>query len=436
MPSKITVNGESFNGPNGEITATRMTLSWLHAHAVEVFLGAFCTVLIALAALYLAGVLKARVPATRMWRTTAAYAAAPLLATVGLALAATTPWASALLLPIYVEVAVVVLLTRVLACGIALLFKPAVLLDHALRFVSLVTGVVVAIQSLQPPRELMQPISALELNIGASKISAEGLLNGATFGVIVFIVALSISKAAEKSLLRSQSLPHNLLLALANISRTVIWCVAIGLTLIAIGIDVTTMAAFGGALGIGLGLGLKRLASSYVSGLIILFEQSIRIGDTISTGAIKGRVTRLNARYTMIRSSDGAEAVIPNDVLTSTSIVNETWSDRQVRLEASVLIQPDGDVASAKACIYDALVAQQRILPEPAPCVYVAAIERGGIRLEAHFWIGDPDNGKLNVISDVNDFILDRLRQKGIALSHGVDAMCLRSSSSISRPCH
>ncbi|MDF3831598.1 mechanosensitive ion channel [Cupriavidus basilensis] len=391
---------------------------------MDVFVGSLLTLLIVLASIRLSKAAAGRLRQSPFWNTAVAYLAFPVCVTIGLLLVQWPLKSDSYLLHVYIEVAVVLLLSHAMAWAIALVFRPTVLLDRALRFVALVTGIVVAVQSLKPPKELLQLVSELELKVGASRISAEGLFNGASFGVIFFIIAISVSKAVERKLLQSRALPHNLLLALANISRVAIWSVSVVLTLVAIGIDATTMAAFGGALGIGLGLGMKRLASSYISGLIILFEQSIRIGDTISTGSLKGNVTHLTARYTMIRSSDGVEAIIPNDVLTSTTIVNESWSDRNIRLETSVLIKSDSDLSSARSSMLNAITDQPRALSEPAPSVYVAGIERLGIRLEAHFWIADPDNGKLNVISDVNASIIQRFREKGIHFPGSLDLLC------------
>jgi len=228
------------------------------------------------------------------------------------------------------------------------------------------------------------------------------------------IVAHGTIKWLGRRLERSTRLSPNLALAMRRIIDIAVWTVATVAVLAQAGVDVKAMAAFAGALGIGVGLGLQRLAASYISGLIVLFEQSVRIGDTIAAGGVKGRVTHMTVRYTTITTGDGIEALVPNDTLTVNTVINQSWTDNTLRLSNSIHIDIESDTAAAKEAILTILSAQARVLQMPPPAVYIADIADGRIRLEAQYWIADPSNGQLNLTSDINEAILGAFRVRDI----------------------
>lgn len=305
----------------------------------------------------------------------------------------------------------------VLGAVIELLFRPTPLLRILLRLVALVLWLAMVLGLFGDRQPLIGEFFAAKIPIGGITLSTDGIFRGLVAGVVIMIVALWGDRAIDGLLRRNHHLRPNFVLALSRIFSVLIWVAALVLIFSISGINLTALAAFSGALGIGLGLGLQRLAASYISGLIVLFEQSVRVGDNIATGGITGRVTNMTMRYTMVRTRDGIEAIVPNDSLTSSTIVNQSWSDRNLRLVCSLLVKADTDLVTARALLLKVMSAQARVLQEPPPSTYITGVTDKGVLLEGHFWICDPENGQHNVSSDIYDATLAAFRGNGIRLA-------------------
>lgn len=311
---------------------------------------------------------------------------------------------------------VLFLVIRFFGMAVELLFRPTLPLKIMLRAVTVVAWLAVVIGVFVDRSPVLAKLYNASFRFGGISLSSEGLMGGLIGGVVIAIVALWGDKTVAKLLRRSRTLQPNYILALSRIFSVAIWIAATLAIFAASDINITALAAFGGALGIGLGLGLQKLAASYISGLIVLFEQSVRVGDNIVSNSVSGRVTRMTVRYTMIRTRDGVEAIVPNDLLTNNVIVNQSWSDRNLRLVCGVLVKGDTDLELARRLFVDAMDAQPRVLQDPAPHMYITGVNDKGIQLDGHFWISDPENGQNNVASDIYDAVLRAFRQHGVQL--------------------
>jgi len=183
-----------------------------------------------------------------------------------------------------------------------------------------------------------------------------------------------------------------------------------------IGVDLTVLSVFGGALGVGLGLGLQKIASNYVSGFIILLDRSIRLGDMITADGHYGEVTRITTRYVVVRALTGVEAIIPNDMLVTTTVQNHSYSDRSVRLMVKVQVAYDTDMAEALKVLEGVARGHPRVLKDPEPTAQVLILADSGVDLELGFWIKDPERGSQNVRSDVSLALLAEFRARGIEI--------------------
>ncbi|MGO1073087.1 mechanosensitive ion channel family protein [Lysobacter sp. CA199] len=308
------------------------------------------------------------------------------------------------------------LIIRLLGAVLELLFRPTLLLKIMLRVVTVVTWLALVFGVFADRSKTIAKFYAAQYEVGAITLSSEGIFKGLVVGVVVAIIALWGDKAVTNLLRRSRTLQPNFVLALSRIFSVAVWITATVVIFSSSGINLTALAAFSGALGIGLGLGLQKLAASYISGLIVLFEQSVRVGDNIVTNQITGRVTRMTVRYTMIRTRDGVEAIVPNDSLTSNVIVNQSWSDRNLRLVCGILVKGDADLELARRLFVEAMAAHERVLQQPPPHMYITGVNDKGIQLDGHFWISDPENGQHNVISDIYDTTLAAFRKNNIQL--------------------
>jgi small-conductance mechanosensitive channel len=167
---------------------------------------------------------------------------------------------------------------------------------------------------------------------------------------------------------------------------------------------------------VGLGFGLQKLASNYVSGFVILAERSIRIGDMVKVDGFEGRITDINTRYTVVRALNGRESIVPNELLITQRVENSSLADPKVALSTAVQVAYGTDVEALIPRLAAAVSSVPRVIADPAPAVQLSAFGPNGLELSVGFWIGDPENGQGNVRSDVNRAVLRTLDEAGVAI--------------------
>jgi len=232
------------------------------------------------------------------------------------------------------------------------------------------------------------------------------------------ILALWLGAVLEERLMKVSTLHSSARLVMARAGRASLILVAILLSLSLAGIDLTVLSVFGGALGVGIGLGLQKIVSSYVSGFVILLERSMAVGDMVSVATFYGQVTQINTRYTVIRSLDGIETVVPNDILISGAVQNHSLSDRKLRLATRVTVAYETDVEIMLPKLVDTVREIPRICQDPAPHALLTGFGLNGLEVELGFWIEDPENGKGNLLSLVNRAIWRVLKEENINIPY------------------
>lgn len=253
--------------------------------------------------------------------------------------------------------------------------------------------------------------------VGSSTMSLRTLLEGVLTAGAMLILSLWISAAIEARLLKS-ALGGDLSLrkALSNATRAVLMFLGLIFALSAVGIDLTALSVLGGAIGVGIGFGLQKLAANYVSGFVILAERSMRIGDNVRVDNFEGRITDINTRYTVIRSGTGRESIVPNEMLITNRVENLSLADPRVWQSTIVSVGYDSDVEQVRGLLTEAALAQPRVLREPAPAAALSAFGADGLEFTLGYWIADPENGQLGLRSDINLAILKALRDNGIEI--------------------
>lgn len=277
-------------------------------------------------------------------------------------------------------------------------------------------GVALYITGLWP--ELRTWLDATTVPLGRSGASLLVILQAVVWVGVTLLAALWGGTLLEDRLMRMEAVHASLRAVMARLGRGLLIVVAVLVSLSLVGIDLTVLSVFGGALGVGLGLGLQRLASSYVSGFVILLERSLTIGDVVTVDRFSGRVTRINTRYTVIRSADGSETVVPNDMLVSAPVQNASLSDRDMRLSSTIVLGYRTDIAFALGLLAETAAGVERVLRDPAPRALLTRFDADGFAVELGFWIGDPENGRGNVLSEVNCAIWQALQQHGIEVPY------------------
>ena len=253
---------------------------------------------------------------------------------------------------------------------------------------------------------------------GKVHLTLRNILEGGFTAVLVMVVALWISSLIEAKLMRNDSMDLSMRKILSNVIRSLLLFVGLMFALSAAGIDLTALGVLGGALGVGLGFGLQKLAANYVSGFVILAERSLRIGDMVKVDGFEGKVTDINTRYTVIRSLSGREAIVPNEMLLTQRVENSTLADPRVLLSTLVQVDYGCDVDAVIRELTATIVALPRVLSDPGPAVQLNQFAADGLELNVLFWIRDPENGSGSARSEVNLAILRRLRELGVEIPY------------------
>ena len=278
-------------------------------------------------------------------------------------------------------------------------------------------GMVLWVTGLLPL--VLEELDQIHWKVGGATLSLRTMIEGAITAGAVLLIALWISAAIETRLLQSASGPElSLRKAVSNAMRALLVFVGLMMALSAVGIDLTALSVLGGAVGVGIGFGLQKLASNYVSGFVILAERSMRIGDNVRVDSFEGRITNINARYTVVRSSTGRESIVPNEMLITQRVENLSLADPRVWLSTVVSVAYESDVDLVTNLLAEAALASPRVLRDPAPSVALSAFGADGLEFTVGFWIADPENGSLGLRSTINRAILSALRAHQIEIPY------------------
>ena len=280
--------------------------------------------------------------------------------------------------------------------------------------------------------ELIGFLDSIRLLLPGRHITLWLVLQAVFWIVVTLLLALWAGTAVEARLMQAESLHSSSRVALSRLLRSLLVVMAVLLVLPLVGIDLTVLSVFGGALGVGLGFGLQKIASNYVSGFIILLDRSIRIGDVITADQFNGVVKNITSRYVVVKASDGREAIIPNETLITQTIQNHTHSDNLVRVTVQVQVGYDSDIEQALSVLVALARAHPRLLAEPAPAALVLRMADSGIDLELGAWLNDPQLGMQGIRSDLYRAIVKAFRAHGIDIPYPQRVVHQMPSKSIS----
>jgi len=316
--------------------------------------------------------------------------------------------------PIFMSLAVIRLCVQVLSASFPK--SPAVQLTE--RLVSwLAWGVAVLwITGLLPA--VLTELESITLAFGKTRVSLRNLIEGVLSSGVVLVLALWISATLERRILREAVGDLSMRKVAANAIRAVLLLVGLLFALSAVGVDLTALSVLGGALGVGLGFGLQKLAANYVSGFVILIERSLRIGDMVRVDGFEGVVTDIKTRYTLIRALNGRESVVPNELIITQRVENLSLADPKVSMSVTVSVGYDSDVEQVQQILCAAAASCERVLKDPAPAAHLSNFGADGLEFTLSAWIVDPDKGQAALRSEINLNILRGLRAAGIEIPY------------------
>jgi len=266
--------------------------------------------------------------------------------------------------------------------------------------------------------DLIDYLDTTMLPLGRHKTSLLTILQATASVLVTLIIAMWVGALLEERVMQLNSMHSSLRTVVARLARALLILVAILVSLSLVGIDLTVLSVFGGALGVGLGLGLQKIASSYVSGFVILLERSMAIGDMVNVEGHFGKVTQINTRYTILEGLDGIESVLPNEMFMSAPVQNYSLNRKIIRLSTKVTILYQDDIETVLSLLEQATLSVARVSRQILPQALLLKIGEYGLELEVGFWIIDPENGRLNVLSDVNRAIWRVFKAERIEVAH------------------
>jgi small-conductance mechanosensitive channel len=261
-------------------------------------------------------------------------------------------------------------------------------------------------------------LEALQWKIGGSDVSLRGIVEGVLTALVALVAMLWLSAAIEARLLATERVSMSVRKMAANATRALLLLVGLLMALSAAGIPLTALSVFGGALGVGIGFGLQKLASNYISGFVILAERSLRIGDIVKVDGFEGRITDITTRYTVVRAGNGRESLVPNEMFITQRVENLTFADTKVAVSTKIQVAYGTDIEALLPKLHDAVCSVPRVLAEPTCVVFLAGFGADGLDLTVTFWIGDVSKGEANVRSEVNFAILRCLNDNGVEIPY------------------
>ena len=295
-------------------------------------------------------------------------------------------------------------------------FTPSPALRAWENVFSLTVWGVLALHLLGWLPDVITAMDEFGFTLGETRFSILSLIK-LTLSIIIFIVlATWLTRFIESRTRRSKYLNPSMRVVLTKTSKFVVYGLAVIFALNVVGIDFTAFAVFSGAVGVGIGFGLQKIFSNFISGFILIFDRSIKPGDVITIGNRFGWVQELNARYVVVRDRDGVEALIPNENLITTEVTNWSYSDRAVRQRLPVSISYADDPELAMRLMVESASEHPRVLKSPEPVARLLRFGDNGIELELRIWILDPENGIANVTSDINLGFWKSFKENGITI--------------------
>jgi len=263
-------------------------------------------------------------------------------------------------------------------------------------------------------------LEAVSFESGQHHFSLWLLLQAAVMVIAAVILSLGVARFIEHRLMGFAQLNLSLRMALTKAVRTLLLLLAVMIALPAVGIDLTVLSVFGGAFGVGLGIGLQKIASNYISGFIILLDRSVRIGDMVTVDNKFGEVSQIKTRYTLLKAMDGTESIVPNEMLITQTVVNHSLSQPDIRISLPIQVSYETDLDQAKAIMLQVALTHPRVMhdAQELPTVLLQSFADNGILLELGVWIRDPSEGQQNLRSDLNWELWRRFREAGIEMPY------------------
>lgn len=296
------------------------------------------------------------------------------------------------------------------------LFNPGPGLRTLQHTVSWLIWGVVALHITGHLQDIVTTLDDIGFSLGQQRLSLYSVLLAIVSMSVTVLTALSVGRLLENRFIAGRDWDANIKMAIGKIVRLLLLLVAVLIALPLVGIDITVLSVFGGALGVGLGLGLQKVASNYVAGFTLLLDNAIRIGDMVQVGDYTGQVTQITTRYTVLRAMDGSETILPNETMVTSAVINRSLSNPLIRLLLPVQVAYGTDLTKARRIMLQAAAPHLMTNETHNPTVFLKSFGESGIDMELAVWFSPIEQGELALRSDLNWALWEAFQREGIEI--------------------
>ena len=289
---------------------------------------------------------------------------------------------------------------------------------YKMLFFVLAVGLMLNLLGIWPAmREGLGQIQLLPISKNTeTQVTALTLLKGIIAILLLIPLTAWLLRSTEKKVARMNNVSPALRVLTVKLVKALVVVAAVLFALSSIGVNLSTFAVLGGAVGLGLGFGFQKVVSNLISGVILLSDKSIKPGDVIQVDDTYGWINTLGARYTSIITRDGTEHLIPNEMMITEKVVNWSFSDDNVRIKIPFGVSYSSDIHKVMDIALEAAKAQKRVLLDPPPVVRMMGFGDNSVDFELRVWIRDPAAGVNNLRSDLYVALWDAFREHCIEI--------------------
>jgi len=286
------------------------------------------------------------------------------------------------------------------------------------RFIAITGWIYVAISILGINDNVSSILDAADFSVSGFRVSLLLLLKISLMLIVTLWLAISVGNFLERRLLRNEDLSPGLRVLLGKVLRITLIVFALIIAISSIGIDLSVLSLLSGAIGIGIGFGLQKVVSNFISGFIILADRSIKPGDTISLGETFGWINELRARFVSVITRDGVEYLIPNEDFITQQVINWSFSNELVRIEVKFGVAYDSDPHQVAELAVEATKEVERVVSYRPSVCWLTGFGDSSLDFVLRFWIKDPQNGLTNIRGQVLLALWDSFKANDIRIPY------------------
>ncbi len=292
--------------------------------------------------------------------------------------------------------------------------------EFAVRLLSVSAWAVAALSIVGLLNPTIDALDSVAVVLGGVRMTPLLIIKATVSLAVALWLASVISKFLEHRIASSRDLTPSLQVLLSKMVRLLLIIAAVTIVMAAVGINLSSLAIFSGAVGVGIGFGLQKIVANFVSGIILLADKSVKPGDLITVGDNFGRISAMNTRYISVAAGDGREFLIPNEDLVTQKVVNWTYTDKNTLVKVNFGTNYEADPRAVCKLAVGIAITTPRVTKLRPPTCLITEFAEYGMKFSLTFWIADPDAGMDNVRSDVMLSLWDAFKREGIRVPYPV----------------